>query len=119
MVHNIAMENKKLTERITAMNTLSATIDVVREKGYTESFNVTDAGLCIEGKDRCYTAGQVTVADFFRFEGESDPGDESVLYIIETLDGIKGVLIDAYGTYSNDKINDFMRLVTNMNKQDD
>ena len=113
------MENKKITERITAMNTLSAAIEVVREKGFTESFNVTDAGLCIEGKDKCYTPEQITVVDFFRFEGESDPGDESVLYIIETIDGLKGILIDAYGAYANDKINDFMRLVKNMNKLDD
>ncbi len=37
----------------------------------------------------------------FRFEGDSDPSDSSVLYIIEAKDGLIGYSIDAYGIYSN------------------
>ena len=36
----------------------------------------------------------------YRFEGDSSPDDNSVLYAIESKGGIKGVLVDAYGTYA-------------------
>ena len=36
-----------------------------------------------------YKAKDVTAANFFRFEGISNPDDMSVLYAIETIDGTK------------------------------
>ncbi len=40
------------------------------------------------------------VVEFYRFEGASNPDDNSILYAIETSDGLKGLLVDAYGAYS-------------------
>ena len=40
------------------------------------------------------------ITEMYRFEGDSSPDDNSVLYAIESKDGIKGVLVDAYGTYA-------------------
>jgi hypothetical protein len=113
------MNNKNARERITAMNTLTATIDHARLQGYTENFIVTDAGLCVEAKNKCFSPTQVVIVDFFRFEGESDPGDESVLYVIETVDGTLGILVDAYGLYANETINRFIQSVKDINKQPD
>jgi hypothetical protein len=48
-----------------------------------------------------YAPDQVRVINFFRFEGFSDPDDNAVLYLIETADGLKGTLVDAYGTYAD------------------
>jgi len=36
----------------------------------------------------------------------------AVLYLIHTNDGEKGMLIDAYGTYSSRDLSDFLRDVT-------
>ena len=40
-----------------------------------------------------------------RFEGDSDPGDEAVVYGIESKSGIKGILVNGYG-YSSDSMSD-------------
>lgn len=40
------------------------------------------------------------IMETYRFEGESSPDDNSVLYAIESKDGVKGILVDAYGTYA-------------------
>lgn len=38
----------------------------------------------------------------FRFEGDSDPADEMVVYSISSNDGkYKGILVNGYGIYSD------------------
>ena len=42
------------------------------------------------------------VVESYRFEGMSDPEDNSVVYAIESLDGtFKGVLVSGYGAYAD------------------
>ena len=55
--------------------------------------------------------------NFFRFEGESDPDDNAILYVIETNDGTKGTLIDAYGVYNDAKVTQFMKEVESIHKK--
>lgn len=40
------------------------------------------------------------VKEVYRFKGGSNPDDNPVLYVIESKEGIKGVLVDALGTYA-------------------
>jgi hypothetical protein len=40
------------------------------------------------------------VKETYRFEGMSNPDDSSVVYGIEGSNGINGILVDAYGVYS-------------------
>ena len=37
---------------------------------------------------------------FYRFEGMTNPGDNTILYLITTSDGKKGLLVDNYGADS-------------------
>jgi hypothetical protein len=69
--------------------------------GFKEDFKATSGGLKSVSTDKLYSADQVRVISFFRFEGFSDPDDNAVLYLIETDDGLKGTLVDAYGTYAD------------------
>lgn len=41
------------------------------------------------------------IKEVYRFEGNSDPGDESIVYGIEGRNGVKGVLVNGYG-YSSE-----------------
>ena len=41
----------------------------------------------------------------------------SILYEIETFDGCKGTLIDAYGTYSDERVANFIKDVGDINKR--
>jgi len=99
------------------MNTLTSCVNNAVKDGYRESFKVTKQGLVSNSKNKTYKPQDVKVIDFFRFEGESDPADNSILYVIETSDGTRGTLIDAYGTYADEAINKFMTEVQEINKK--
>ncbi|MGB3776363.1 MAG: phosphoribosylpyrophosphate synthetase [Leeuwenhoekiella sp.] len=81
-------------------DTLSEAIEALQEKGYKTDFNLVDEGIESKELKKNWSAGQIEVEEAFRFEGMSNPDDNSVLYVINTHDDIKGLLVDAYGAYS-------------------
>ena len=101
----------------TFMNTLTACVNKVVKDGYTDTFKVTERGLYSAAKEKYFSPEQVHVHNFYRFEGESDPADNSIMYVIETQDGLKGTIIDAYGPYSDVNVSAFMKLVEDLNKK--
>jgi len=99
------------------MKTLSSCINKLASDGYTEQFQISEDGLLSSGKGKNYHPGQVHVVNFFRFEGSSDPDDNSILYAIETDGGEKGTLTDAYGTYADPRVGKFMKEVEDISKK--
>lgn len=83
-----------------AYDTLSEAIQKLKEEGYIEDFNLCDAGVENKHKKTIHISEELKVVEFYRFEGETNPDDNSVLYVIETTSGEKGLLVDAYGMYS-------------------
>ena len=99
------------------MKSLATCLSKMVTEGYTEDFKVTDHGLEATHQHGNYKPEQIQVINFFRFEGESDPDDNAILYVIETNDGTKGTLIDAYGIYNDPKVSKFMKDVENIQKR--
>ena len=100
------------------MKSLSSCINKIKEDGFTEDFQVTKQGLATYSEDKFYSPAQVRIVNFYRFEGESDPGDNSILYAIETDDGTRGTLVDAYGAYSDPAISKFIVNVEEIQKKE-
>jgi len=99
------------------MKTLASCINKLVLDGYTGNLNVTEQGLfCIE-TDKHYKPQDVHIVNFFRFEGASDPADNSILYAIELSDGTKGTLTDAYGPYADPQVEKFIKQVEDINKK--
>lgn len=82
------------------MTTLSQIMEKMRLKNVDAEFRLEN-GSFTAGKGKTYSAEELTIVKTFRFEGDSDPSDSSILYIIEANDGLKGYSLDAYGVYSN------------------
>ena len=101
------------------MKTLTDITTEAIERGYTESFKIGTHGLTTDDdKDKtAYKPEQVSIKDFHRFEGYSDPQDSSIIYLIATDDGKKGTLIDAYGANADVKIGNFIRSVEDIQKK--
>ena len=82
--------------------TLSETMNELRLKGYTEDFNLQQNCLECRNGDFKVFAKDFKVDDYFRFEGASNPSDAAILYAISSNDDkVKGLLVNAYGIYSN------------------
>jgi hypothetical protein len=99
------------------MKSLASCLNKLVLDGYTEDFKAAERGLLSLQSERIYEPGQVRVVNFFRFEGPSDPADNTILYVIETMDGVKGTLVDAYGSYADAKITSFMEEVEEIHKK--
>ena len=88
------------------------------KEGFTHDFNVTDGRLHTldPNSPKSYTPDEVTIVDFYRFEGESNPDDMSILYAIEANDGVKGTISSAYGVYADTDTDDFLKKVEDLGK---
>jgi len=70
-------------------------------RGYTEDFEVAGDGLRSVQSGRTLRPDDLVIRAFRRFEGVSDPDDMSIVYAIESRDGTRGTLVDAFGVYSD------------------
>ena len=111
-VDNRSDKYTEANDRITEMTNLESCLRKLESKGYTDSYRVEGGRLAsLSDPKMKYKAKDVVAANFFRFEGITDPEDMSILYAIETSDGRKGTLVDAYGMYSDAETGDFMKEV--------
>ena len=105
-------EYNESNDRLTFMTELQKCMNKLEEQGYTDQFRVEKKYLqSLTDAKRKYKPKDVQAVNFYRFEGISDPEDMSILYAIETTDGCKGTLVDAYGSYSDDDTGAFMQEV--------
>ena len=92
-------------------DTVSEAINDLTKRGYTHDFNIHEEEQCLICN---HTGIQLSPDDFeitevYRFEGETDPADEMILYAIastrhlnETANKpVKGILLNAYGMYAD------------------
>ena len=87
------------------------------EDGYKENFTVKDDMLHSLTTEKSYKAEEVKIVNFFRFEGQTDPDDDSIMYVIETNDSAKGLLVDGYGPSSDPDMSQFIVAVENIHKK--
>ena len=86
-------------------------------RGYAENFKVNARGLTTADEKVVYAPQDIRITNFYRFEGNSNPDDNSILYLIETDDSKRGTLVDAYGAYADTAITNFIRQVTDIQKK--
>ena len=107
------------TDEKNRMTTMVSCMNKLQEDGFTENFIVDENGLKIIDEERFYLPEEVSIVNFYRFEGDSDPGSNSILYAIETRDGRKGLLSDAYGAYADENVTAFTAEVQEIMKKTD
>jgi len=87
-------------EKPAEMTTSSSILEKLRLKRQDNEFTMTPEGFTA-GKGKFYTPDELKIIKTFRFEGDSNPDDSSIIYVIEANDGLIGYSMDSYGMYSN------------------
>jgi len=79
--------------------TVSEAINQLRRKGFTTDFNLEEN--CIVCTSEKHDPNDLEIVAIYRYEGDSNPSDEAIVYAIESKSGTKGILVDAYGASSD------------------
>lgn len=88
-------------------DTVTEAIGGLRKRGYSIDFNLqADRIVCGETPLSLLPA-EFEITEVYRFEGDSDPADEAIVYAIESKHGHKGVLVNGFGP-SADEIGEEM-----------
>jgi hypothetical protein len=80
-----------------AYDTLVEALNDLRTRGFTLDFNIKPDSLHCASNDIRLHPEDFEIVETYRFEGETNPSDESVLYAIQSKIGQKGVFVNAYG----------------------
>ncbi|MEO8086936.1 MAG: hypothetical protein ABI763_08960 [Bacteroidota bacterium] len=86
--------------------TVSEAINELRKRGYTLDFNLEEN--CITCHPEKFIAYEFEIMEVYRYEGESDPADEATVYGIESKNGKKGILVNGYGTATDENANSIL-----------
>jgi hypothetical protein len=81
--------------------TLSEAIQDLKTRGYENDFNLHPEWIECSPLNLILPPSKFHVDEIYRFEGANNPDDSSVLFAIQSEDGIKGILVDAYGAYAD------------------
>jgi len=74
--------------------TVSKALEELKEKGFTLDFNIQENRIINSPDD-------FEIVHIYRYEGESDPGDEATVYGIKSSTGEKGVFVAGLAAFTN------------------
>ncbi|QHI36166.1 hypothetical protein IMCC3317_15250 [Kordia antarctica] len=90
--------------KMKSYDTVTEAMTDLNKLGYTIDFSILTDKECLV----CHlTATELSPDDFeidhfYRFEGDSDPGDEMIVYAISSnKNNLKGIVVNAYGVYAD------------------
>jgi hypothetical protein len=78
-------------------DTLSEAVSGLRKRGYNIDFNLDFDRIHCLAHHISLKPAEFEITEVYRFEGDSDPADEAVVYAIESRHGQKGVLVNGFG----------------------
>lgn len=86
------------------MQTVLEIIDRLREKHYSDDFKIMEGDIVSQNSTKRYRPDELVIEKTYRYEGDSNPDDNAIVYAITAKDGTQGVLVDSYGVYSDAKL---------------
>lgn len=86
---------------MTNYSTIIEALDDLKRRGYTADFDLQPHCVTCGARQIELHPDDFEITEVYRFEGANDPGDSNVVYAIAGKNGLKGVLVDAYGAYAD------------------
>jgi hypothetical protein len=85
-----------------SFDTVTEALQWLNNQGFTENFNLDENCIRYNNNTQSMSPEEFKIEYLFRFEGDTDPGDEDIVYGIRSdIFNIKGVLTSAFGIYAD------------------
>ena len=85
-----------------AYDTVTGALNGLKVRGYSTNFNIAFDKLICSENIMALNPDEFEIVEVYRFEGNSNPADEDVVYAVESKSGsIKGVITSAFGLYAD------------------
>ena len=82
-------------------DTVTEALTDLKRRGFSYDFNLQEKQYHCIALNKSYEPAQLQIKETYRFEGDTDPADEAVVYAIAADDGVLGVFVNGYGTYAD------------------
>ena len=89
-------------------DTVSEAVNGLKKRGYSIDFNLQEDCIYCNSTGRL-APEEFAITEVHRYEGQSDPADEAVVYAIESKHGEKGVLVNGFGISADSLSDDMVR----------
>ena len=91
-------------------DTVVGALNGLKDRGYTLDFNISFDKIICSDKKVQLNPQEFEIVEVYRFEGETNPSDEDVVYAVESKKAdVKGTFTSAYGLYSDTISADMLR----------
>ena len=80
-----------------AYDKVAEAVNGLKQRGYGIDFNLVADRVHCADQALSLRPDDFRITEFYRFEGDSDPADEAVVYAIESIRGEKGLLVTGFG----------------------
>ena len=91
-------------------DTVTEAVSDLKARGYNIDFNLAFDQIICPTDNIILKPHEFEIVEVHRFEGESNPSDEDVVYAVESEDGkLKGVITSAFGPYADSISNELMQ----------
>ncbi len=88
-------------------DTVSEALTGLKKRGFDLDFNLQEN--CLVCQDTRFDVNDFEIVETYRFEGDTDPSDEAIVYAIESKNGKKGVLVNGYGISADEMSSDMAK----------
>lgn len=87
---------------MTAYDTVTGALAGLKARGYTLDFNIAFDKIKCDEHNVLLNPDEFEIVEVYRFEGNTNPSDEDVVYAIESKHGnLKGTMTSAFGLYAD------------------
>lgn len=98
-------------------DTLAEASTELKKRGFKANLKVNKNEKLVDSEGNQFAPSDVTLVEFHRFEGISNPADSTIIYAVETNKNIKGTVVDSFGADASEVTSDFMKQVKDQTKQ--
>jgi hypothetical protein len=97
-------------------DTVSEAVNGLKKRGYNIDFNLRYDCIACDRTQLKLPPEEFEITEVHRYEGNTDPADEAVVYAIESKHGEKGVLVNGFGVSADAVSSDMVQKLKIINQ---